>query len=126
MQRARNVDVFAEQHITRRRQRSALVEASARTYPHAVRAFIDDHRVDRTGQKPRRWREVAKLLGLAYPPDGGEPTHIKHGLCDRWREKSIASINGDDIYSVIEEARRSGVPGLGGVTPAPATRVVDV
>ncbi|QOZ06647.1 site-specific integrase [Bradyrhizobium sp. CCBAU 51765] len=111
-QRARNVDVFAEHHSTRRRQRSALMEASAYTYPHAVRAFIDDHRVDRTGQKPRRWREVAKLLGLAYPLAGGEPTHIKHGLCDRWREKPIASINGDDIYSVIEEARRSGVPGL--------------
>ncbi|MBR1157196.1 site-specific integrase [Bradyrhizobium sp. JYMT SZCCT0428] len=111
-QRARNVDVFAEHHIARRRQRSAVVEASAHTYPHAARAFIDDHRVDRTGQKPRRWLEVAKLLGLAYPPAGGEPIHVKHGLCDRWREKPIASINGDDIYTVIEEARRSGVPGL--------------
>ena len=52
------------------------------------------------------------MLGLAYPPTGGEPTPIKNGLCERWSDKPIAEIDGHDVHSLIDETRRSGAPGL--------------
>src|SRR5207237_5437057 len=74
--------------------------------------FIDGHRVRRSGLKPRRWRETARLLGLDYPADGGLPTIFNNSLSDRWRDQPIAEIDGHDVYHAIDEARRLGVPGL--------------
>ena len=59
------------------------------------------------------WRENAKLLGLAYPPTGGdEPTLIRGGLSGLWRDKPVTSITRDAILDLIEETQRSGIPGL--------------
>jgi integrase len=112
-QRARDLDVVAEHRTEKRRRRAVLLERGANTFGRAAQEFIDDHKVARTGRKPRRWRETARLLGLNYPAAGGEPTVIRNGLSDRWRDKPIAEIDADDVYHVIDEARRSGVPGLG-------------
>jgi integrase len=110
-QRAQDLDVV-EQHLTaKRRRRTTLEERGANTFADAVRDYIERHKVK--GQRPRRWREVARMLGLDFPLAGGEPTIVKHGLCDRWRSKPIAEINGDDLYHLIEEARHRGIPGLG-------------
>jgi hypothetical protein len=111
-QSAQALDVVALQQTEKRRRRAASQEREINTYAQAARDFIDRHKVAKTGLKPRRWRENARMLGLNYPKAGGEPITIKRGLCERWAEKPIAEIDGDTIYNVVEEARRSGVPGL--------------
>ena len=78
------------------------------TFAAAARDFIEQY----ASKKTRRWRETARLLGLAYPLTGGEPTPIKGGLCERWSDKPIAEIDGHDIHSLVDETRRSGAPGL--------------
>ncbi|MBW5439255.1 tyrosine-type recombinase/integrase [Bradyrhizobium canariense] len=111
-QREQDVDVVAVRKTAKRRQGELLSDRLSHTFAEAVRDFIDDHKVAKTGKKPRRWREVARLLGLYYDADGNEPTVIKNGLCDLWAEKPIVDVDGDDIYHLVEEARRSGIPGL--------------
>jgi hypothetical protein len=59
----------------------------------------------------RKWQETGRLLGLAYGT-GDEPEVIKGGLVERWGEKPLASIDGHDVWVVIDEARRIGIPGL--------------
>jgi integrase len=111
-QRVRNLDVVAEHRTDKQRRRVAIEERGTNTFSQAARDFIEGHKVKKSGMKPRRWREVARLLGLDYPADGGYPTTFKNSLSDRWRNKPIAEIDGHDIYSVIDETRRQGVPGL--------------
>ena len=54
------------------------------------------------------------MLGLEYPLDGdGEPTTIKGSLFDRWSDRPIAEIDGDDIHAIVDEFQYSGIPGLG-------------
>jgi hypothetical protein len=54
----------------------------AKAFGGAARDFIEGHKVRRTGKRPRRWREIARVLGLDYPVSGGEPTTIPGGLAD--------------------------------------------
>jgi len=96
----------------KQRRRVVADEKAANTFAVAARKFIDEHIVSKRGRKPRRWRETARVLGLDYPAEGGEPTEIPGGLAQRWRDKPIAEIDGHDLYSVIDEARRRGIPGL--------------
>ena len=37
---------------------------------------------------------------------------IKGDLADRWHHREVASLDGGDLYGVIDEARRIGIPGL--------------
>jgi integrase len=52
-------------------------------------------------------------LALAYPRDGGKPLETKGGLAQRWGDRAVTEITDIDIDSVLDEARRSGTPGLG-------------
>jgi integrase len=106
--RAMGRDVVADCDASRRRQKSEHESRTKSTYPAAAKDFIEQY----ASKKTRRWRETARLLGLAYPPTRGEPTRIKGGLCARWNDKPIADIDGHDIHSLIDETRRSGAPGL--------------
>ena len=112
-QRARGIDVVADRRTEKRDRLNAAMARSTNTFPGAARDYIDGHHAKGTDRKPRDWREVARMLGLNYPLDGGEPTQIKRGLCERWRDKPLADIDGDDIFHVIEEAKAKGIPGLG-------------
>jgi integrase len=107
-QRAMGRDVVAEYDASRRRQKSEHLSRAKNTFAAAARDFIEQY----ASKKTRRWRETARLLGLAYPRTGGEPTQIKGGLCERWSDKPIAEIDSHDIHSLIDETRRSGAPGL--------------
>ncbi|HEU5274704.1 MAG TPA: integrase arm-type DNA-binding domain-containing protein, partial [Xanthobacteraceae bacterium] len=107
-QRARGVDIAAKHIADKRRKIQAIEDAADRTFPALARRFIDDYAKPKT----RSWRDTARLLGLAYPPDGGIPTVIKNGLADRWRDRDVATLNDSDLYTVVDEARRTGVPGL--------------
>jgi integrase len=110
-QRDRDIDVVAVRQTERHRRRVSLLESSANTFAAAVKDFIDERVVRKTGQKPRRWLEDARMLGLDF--SNGEPTVIKGSIADRWRDKPVTEIEADDIYVLVEEARRHGVPGMG-------------
>lgn len=110
--RAAGHDVIADHEAERARRRAAVVEGAASTFGQAVRDFIEGHKVRRTGKRPRRWREIARVLGLDYPASGGEPTTIKGGLAERWADKAIGEIDGHDIHAVVDEARRTAIPGM--------------
>jgi len=102
-ERARGNDPIAVSH-------RAKLERKARgdgTFATAARDFIEQH----AKRKTRRWPEQARLLGL-QPTDQGGLTVIRGGLADRWVDRAIAEIDGDDIHHVIEEVREKGAPGL--------------
>src|SRR5262249_13763352 len=115
-QRARGVDVIAEYNGRRVLERVAAAQRSASSFDVAAREFFADHRVKRWGTRPRRWRGDARLLGLDWPRDCDPATTergVKPGsLADRWRDRPVAEITDDDIFAVVDEARRHGVPGL--------------
>jgi integrase len=107
-QRAMGKDVVAARHRER-------LEREARgddTFSRAVVDFIKQHAM----RKTRRWSEQASLLGLR--PDG--LTLIPKGLADRWRDRPITEIDGDDIHALIEEAQEQGVPGLSRFAKGPS------
>jgi integrase len=57
------------------------------------------------------------MLGLRWPRDADPaataPQVIKGGLADIWGDRPLASFDGHDIHSVVAEARKLGIPGLG-------------
>src|SRR5262249_26012474 len=69
----RGVDPAAAWVVEKQRRRVVAIEKASNTFAAAARQFLDEHKVRRSGQKPRGWRETARLLGLDYPADG-EPT----------------------------------------------------
>ncbi|MGY4433714.1 hypothetical protein ACVWWO_006191 [Bradyrhizobium sp. F1.13.1] len=70
--------------------------------------FIEQH----ARRKTRRWLDTARLLGLRLKTDHEGFETIPKGLADRWRDKLLIEINGDDIYAVVDETREKGIPGL--------------
>jgi integrase len=107
-QRALGRDAVADHKAAKLRQRTQIQEAEAYAYGTLVRQFCEEHARPRN----RKWRYALKLLGLLYPKDGGEPTETKNGLAQRWRDRDVRSIDSSDIFTVIDEARRRGTPGL--------------
>lgn len=101
-QRALGHDIAARHQESKRKTGTG-------TFPAQVERFIADH----AQRKNRRWRETARLLGLAYPKDGeGEPKIIAGSLSDRWQQRDAGSITREELHAVVKEARRTGVPGL--------------
>ena len=108
-QRAMGIDVIAARRSEKHRRQTSKAPTPTPSRPPS-RLFVDRH----ARPKTRRWRETARMLGLEYPLDGdGEPTTIKGSLCDRWSDRPIAEIDGDDIYAIVDESKYSGIPGLG-------------
>lgn len=92
-------------HLREKRdRRAAASEAASNTFASAARDFIEQH----ARKKVRRWQELARLLGLK--PETLEV--IPKSLADRWAGRPVAGIDGHDIHSVVDEARRLGIPGL--------------
>jgi integrase len=117
-------------HIeNKRRIRRLAGNSAANTFASAARQFVDSYTVPKKGRKPRRWREIAKILGLDYPPTGGAPTIVKGGLVDRWAQRPITEIDAVDIHGAIDESRRLGIPGLAarnaGASDARGRKVAD-
>jgi integrase len=107
-QRALDRDVVADHKAERHRRSIAVEEGAANTYAALARRYIDEHAHPRT----RRWRETSRLLGFIYPRDGGEPTITKGGLAERWHDRPVREIDSHDIWTVTDEARKLGVPGI--------------
>jgi integrase len=108
-QRQLGADVVADNNARRRRRRVEAEERSASTFGAVVRSYVDEHARRHT----RNWHETARMLGLNYGQDGGEPEHLRGSLVERWAERPIREVSTHDVWSVVDEARRHGVPGLG-------------
>ena len=108
LQRAKGVDVIALSKAERQRQGNSTGDRTQNAFPVHVRDFIDRH----ARPNVRRWREIARILGLNFSINGDEPTTIKSGLCQRWRDRLPVEITGDDLYAVMDEAMHNGIPGL--------------
>jgi hypothetical protein len=108
-ERALGRDPIADHKARKHRQRSEREQATNNSFAAVARRFIEEH----ARPKTRRWYETSKLLGLR--PDDLDP--VPGGLAQRWSGRPVASIDGHDIWLVIDEARRVGVPGTVARTP---------
>jgi integrase len=107
--RARGHDPIGDHKARKHRRHVEREQHEAGTFAVAVRDFIKLH----ARPKTRNWRETARLLGLHYSIDGnGEPEPSRNGLAERWADRDVRSIDGHDIWAVIDEARTKGVPGM--------------
>jgi integrase len=110
-QRAQGLDVVEEHQARRRRQQDAATTRAANSFGSCAREFFADYKTKHKA-RPRRWHEDAALLGLRYPPGTDpaiiEPQVIKGGLADTWRDKPVADIDGHNIHSAIDTARKQG------------------
>jgi integrase len=105
-QRALGRDPAAD-HITEKRKARVAASANASSaFGAAARTFIDEHARPNT----RRWRETAVLLGLRAVEE--ELQVIRGGLVERWADRQVTDITAHDIFDVLEECRKRGVPGL--------------
>jgi integrase len=113
--RARGIDVVEEHKANKRRRQLAAEERNASGFATAVRDFFVDHKT-KWHTRPRRWRGDARLLGLAYPPGcdpaDTEPEVIAGSLAATWTERDVREIDAHDVHTVVDEARRHGIPGL--------------
>ena len=44
--------------------------------------------------------------------EDGKLEVLRGGLADRWRDKPVSEIDGHDIHTLVEEARKLGIPGV--------------
>jgi integrase len=102
--RAFGCDVVA----ARRREELERKVRGSKTFDQAVVDFVEQH----VRPKTRRWQSQARLLGVRPKAEGEGLELIPKGLADRWREKQVAEIDGDDIFALVDETRQKGVPGL--------------
>jgi integrase len=108
--RERNLgrDPVSEHRAARLQRQTEAKEAEVSSFGVLVRQYVEEYlQPDR-----RKWPYFAKQLGLNYPADGGEPSETSGGLAQRWRERDVRTIDGSDIFSVVNEARRHGTPGI--------------
>jgi integrase len=96
-------DPIANHKANKERARATSVTDAANTFAAAARAYIAEYAKPKT----RRWWETAKLLGL-HPAD---LTLIPGGLAARWAEKPVDKIDSHDCWTVVDEAKRVGIPG---------------
>jgi integrase len=101
--RKRGLDVIADHKARKHRQRIELIDRSKNTFAAAARDYVEEY----ARAKHRRWHETAGMLGLR--PDDLTPIH--GGLAQRWHDRPIDSIDGHDLWSAIDEAKRHAVPG---------------
>jgi integrase len=105
--RARGVDVVAERKATKQVERIKGDHGFAAI----AHRFIAEHARPET----RRWKETAHILGLdeTTNPNGVSCfTILPDGLAERWKDREVNSISSDEVYRVIDEAKRRGIPGL--------------
>jgi integrase len=115
-ERARGLDVIEEHKAQQSRKATAASTAAANSFAAVAREFFIDHKTKKWQQRRRHWREDARLLGLDYPrgcdPAHTEPQAIPGSLAASWAGKAVTEIDSHDIHTVVDEARKLGLPGL--------------
>jgi integrase len=72
------------------------------TFPAVAADFVERY----AKRETRNWRGTSRLLGF-----NEELELIPKGLAERWSERAVTDIDGDDIHAVVVESRDRGVPG---------------
>jgi integrase len=106
VQRRLGKDIVAEYQASKHRAKAQAVNNEANSFAAASREFIDE--VAKT--KRRRWKDMAITLGWDYT-DEDEPVMRQGGLAKRWADKPVSDIDDNDIFQIVRESGRSGVPG---------------
>ena len=106
-QRATGKDVVADYKNEKQIRKTKASEPDTK-FAAVAEQFIAEHARPST----RRWKETAHCLGLDYPNDDDEPIRLKGGLAEQWRDREISQITSDDVYRIIDDAKRHGIPGL--------------
>jgi len=108
-ERAMGVDVVEERRAAKSRQVNAAAHREASAFGPALIEFFTDHTTKKSA-RPRRWREDASALGLRFAPDADpktdEPEIMRGGLADVWRDKDITTVDGHDVFAVVDAARK--------------------
>jgi integrase len=73
-------------------------ERPADTFRSAVADYLEQH----VRAKTRGAKRTERVFGLG----------IKNGLIDLWGDRGIGTITSGDLYQLVEDCRRRGVPGL--------------
>jgi integrase len=108
-QRALGRDVVADNKAAKHRHRVETQALAANTFGVAVRSFVEEY----ARPNLRLWRRTARYLGLDYPLKGdAAPTETRGGLAERWADRPVTDIDESDIFEVIDETKRLGVPGI--------------
>jgi integrase len=103
-QRVMGRDVIADIAAAEHRRKFDAAKGATNTFAAAARDFVVEHCVKKT----RNWKTTARNLGLDPRADFEV---VPGGLADRWADKPVTTIDGHDIYSIVDETRRLGVPG---------------
>lgn len=103
----------AAAHIQEKRELRARIEgAAASTFAASARDYVGQY----ASKRVRRWKETARLLGI----EPADLTLMQKGLAERWAARPVADIDGHDIHTVVDEARKFGIPGLEVHTEGPS------
>src|SRR5262249_13520276 len=94
-QLAKGIHVVEEFKTAKPRKQTEQQAKVANAFGAAIIEYIVAHRTRKWRERPRRWKEEARLLGLAYPadckdPEDIEPEIIPGGLANIWRSKPIS------------------------------------
>jgi len=108
-ERAGGTDVIVARKAAKLAARRKAADDAGNAYPALLRRYVGEHLKPDT----KRWRSTARMLGLAYPKDCGEPSELPGGLAERWAMRPVGAITADDVYLAVDEAVRVGAPGLG-------------
>src|SRR5262249_11850694 len=101
-------DPIGDNKARKHRQRVELKDRAASTFAAAAQAYVEES----AKLNMRRWRDVACAIGFRYPEDATDPEINKGSLAGRWADKTVSTIDAHLIWSVIDEARRLGIPGM--------------
>ena len=72
-EKARGVDLVAK--YAKGRQKAAAADGEADSFKVRAIEFVKTYKRKRGHERPRRWRDDARLLGLAWPVDA-DPTKV--------------------------------------------------
>jgi integrase len=106
-ERGKGHNVIADRRAKNKVQKVEADERNTRLFAVVAERFIDEYARPST----RRWKETAHILGLNYGEDG-KPIRMKGGLAESWGDKEITTITSDEVYHVVDDAKRHGIPGL--------------
>ena len=108
-QRKLGQDVIQEYKANQARQRTEHATRTANAFGLLLPQFVHEYRTKHR-ERPRRWRGDARLLGLAWEPGADpsktEPQIVPGSLAQTWADKAVASIDGHEVYAVVNEARK--------------------
>jgi integrase len=91
------------------RQKFERQASNSKTFEAAAKDFIQQHSM----RKVRGWIGQGRSLGIRPAQDGTALESSPGGLAERWRNRPLDQIDGDDIHALVREVRERGVPGLG-------------